>query len=46
MPLLTVENLTVVYPTRTGKFTAVKDVSFAVEPGEILGIVGESGAGK
>jgi len=46
MPLLEVENLTVVYPTRTGKFTAVRDVGFAVEPGEILGIVGESGAGK
>ena len=46
MPLLEVENLTVVYPTRTGKFTAVRDVSFAVEAGEILGIVGESGAGK
>jgi len=46
MPLLEVENLTVVYPTRTGKFTAVRDVSFAVAAGEILGIVGESGAGK
>ena len=46
MPLLEVENLTVVYPTRTGTFTAVRDISFAVEPGEILGIVGESGAGK
>lgn len=46
MPLLDVKDLTVVYPTRAGKFTAVRDVNFSVEPGEILGIVGESGAGK
>ncbi len=46
MPLLDVKDLSVVYPTRAGKFTAVRDVSFAVEPGEILGIVGKSGAGK
>ncbi len=46
MSLLDVQNLTVVYPTRTGKFTAVRDVGFSVDPGEILGIVGESGAGK
>ena len=46
MPLLDVKNLTVVYPTRAGKFTAVRDVTFSVDPGEILGIVGESGAGK
>ncbi len=46
MALLDVQNLTVVYPTRAGKFTAVRDVTFSVEPGEILGIVGESGAGK
>jgi len=41
-----VENLTVVYPTRAGDFTAVDDVSFDVRPGEIVGLVGESGAGK
>ena len=46
MPLLDVKNLSVVYPTRAGKFTAVRDVTFSVDPGEILGIVGESGAGK
>jgi peptide/nickel transport system ATP-binding protein len=46
MALLDVQNLTVVYPTRAGKFTAVRDVTFSVDPGEILGIVGESGAGK
>ena len=46
MALLDVQNLTVVYPTRAGKFTAVRDVTFSVNQGEILGIVGESGAGK
>ena len=46
MSLLDISNLAVVYPTRTGKFTAVRDVTFSVNPGEILGIVGESGAGK
>lgn len=46
MALLDIENLTVEYPGRHGVFTAVDDVSLSVERGEILGIVGESGAGK
>jgi peptide/nickel transport system ATP-binding protein len=46
MSLLEIKNLTVKFPSRKGDFTAVKDVSLSVEPGEILGIVGESGAGK
>lgn len=46
MTLLTVENLTVEFPTRKGILTAIEDVSLSVEPGEILGLVGESGAGK
>jgi len=46
MALLNVENLRVEIPTRRGTLVAVDDVSFAVEPGEILGVVGESGAGK
>ena len=45
-PLLHVEHLTVEFPTRKGTLTAVDDVSFDIEPGEILGVVGESGAGK
>lgn len=46
MPLLQIDNLTVEYPTRKSTFTAVRDVSLTVERGEILGLVGESGAGK
>ncbi|HTV46311.1 MAG TPA: ABC transporter ATP-binding protein [Stellaceae bacterium] len=45
-PLLRVENLRVELPGRRGVVTAIDDVSFAVAPGEVLGIVGESGAGK
>jgi peptide/nickel transport system ATP-binding protein len=45
-PLLQVENLRVELPSRRGILTAIDDVSFAVERGEVLGIVGESGAGK
>ena len=44
--LLEVEGLAVDYPTRRGVFTAIEGVSFNVAAGEILGIVGESGAGK
>lgn len=45
-PLLTVRDLQVSYPSRHGRFDAVKAVSFDLYAGEILGIVGESGAGK
>jgi len=34
------------FPTRRGTLVAVQDVSFAIAPGEVLGVVGESGAGK
>jgi peptide/nickel transport system ATP-binding protein len=34
------------FPTRRGILTAVDDVSFSIAPGEVLGVVGESGAGK
>src|SRR5690625_599267 len=44
--LLTVNHLHVEFPTRHGVLHALSDVSFAIRPGEVLGMVGESGAGK
>lgn len=46
MSLLTINDLTVEFPTRRQLFTAVDHVDLSVEPGEIHGLVGESGAGK
>ena len=40
--LLTIESLNVYY----GHVHAVKDISFAIEPGEIVALVGSNGAGK
>jgi peptide/nickel transport system ATP-binding protein len=45
-PLLEVRNLRVEFPTRRGTLVAIDDISFEIAPGEILGVVGESGAGK
>jgi len=45
-PLLDVRNLRIEFPTRRGALVAVDDVSLSIAPGEVLGVVGESGAGK
>ncbi|PKG39085.1 dipeptide ABC transporter ATP-binding protein [Psychromonas sp. Urea-02u-13] len=46
MSLLEVKNLRIEYPSRHGVHAAVKSLSFSIERGEIVGVVGESGAGK
>jgi peptide/nickel transport system ATP-binding protein len=44
--ILEVNGLTVQFPTRRGLLTALDSISFSIAPGEVLGVVGESGAGK
>jgi peptide/nickel transport system ATP-binding protein len=44
--LLDVENLTLQFDTDEGRITAIDDVSFSLDAGEVMGLVGESGSGK
>ena len=44
--LLDVKNLTLQFRTDEGLITAVEDVSFSLNKGEVMGLVGESGSGK
>jgi len=46
MTLLTVHDLNVHFPTGEGSVHASRDISFSMEPGEVLGLVGETGSGK
>jgi peptide/nickel transport system ATP-binding protein len=46
MALLEVDHLVVEFPGRRGTLRALDDISFSIEAGEVLGVVGESGAGK
>jgi peptide/nickel transport system ATP-binding protein len=45
-PLLRIKNLRIEFPTRRARLVAVDDISLQIDPGEVLGVVGESGAGK
>ena len=44
--LLNIKDLSVQFQTRRGNFVAAKNINFSLKSGEVLGLVGESGAGK
>ena len=43
VPLLSLEEVSVCFPTDDGPAYAVNNLSFSIQPGEVLGLVGESG---
>ncbi len=45
-PILSVQNLSIIYEARRGQVQAVRNVSFDVAPGEAVALIGESGSGK
>ncbi|MGI0129989.1 MAG: ABC transporter ATP-binding protein [Thermoplasmata archaeon] len=45
-PLLKIEDLSVDYTVGAGTFHALRHVSFEIQPGEVVGVVGETGCGK
>jgi len=45
-PMLEIEHLSLSIPSADGPKTAVSDVTLTLEPGRVLGLVGESGCGK
>ncbi|HKV90786.1 MAG TPA: ATP-binding cassette domain-containing protein, partial [Thermoplasmata archaeon] len=45
-PVLRVEELSITYTVGAGRFPAVTEVSLEIEPGKVVGIVGETGSGK
>ena len=45
-PLLSIEDLTVAFPTDEGPAYAINHLSLGIQPGEVWGLVGESGCGK
>jgi len=45
-PLLNIQDLTVAFPTQEGPANAINHLSLQIQPGEVLGLVGESGCGK
>ena len=45
-PVVQVKNLSIAYQIRSGEIRAVRDISFDIQKGEALGLVGKSGCGK